>query len=63
MTIRFLKDEGAYKKGEILPDCFRNSALELIAAGIAEEVGAAPISLKDLQLPTPKPTPKAEKEA
>lgn len=39
MTIKFLKEHGRFSKGQILPDVFRADALQLIADGIAEELG------------------------
>lgn len=42
MQIRFLKRHNKFQPGDVLNDCFRADALELIGQGIAEEVLSTP---------------------
>lgn len=53
MTIKLLIDKGEkMKAGTILPDVFRNTAIEMIAAGEAEEVTPNADVKAVLHLPT-----------
>ena len=59
MNIKFIKDYGNYKAGQVLEGCFRNGALALVADGTAIEVNGIGEPVAQARQAKPEP-PKAE---